>query len=369
MSKYDDLLIFGYACKVFRDDERALSIDQGGHLIPWMGDPNLVIDRYDGRGHLSSLAPYEASKEPAGIPPEDVDIERMCDVERYQSMTDDDTMIDARREEETKRENGSAGAEVPFSYDQSTNAQPASAEENDELSVRTLANVIEKTAEFLVSQGVQMEILMRAKEANNPKFQFLNPDNPYHSIYKQVLEKKKSRSKGHIQSPEVAQQSRLEVENSLKQLIASLPNSAPAVSSIKYDQDSSDSAYSRLVEKIRENQPPPPPKLEIKQPKVEEVDKNSVEVQPPPTDIQIVIDQTASYVSKNGCDMMSIVRKRAPEKFSFLQPTHKYFNYYQYKVALYNEMNALEKAKKEAAKKVDGLDDPKRFPTLKGFFR
>ena len=31
-----------------------------------------------------------------------------------------------------------------------------------------------------------MEILMRAKEASNPKFQFLNPDNPYHQIYKQV---------------------------------------------------------------------------------------------------------------------------------------------------------------------------------------
>ena len=31
-----------------------------------------------------------------------------------------------------------------------------------------------------------MEILMRAKEANNLKFQFLNPDNAYHHIYKQV---------------------------------------------------------------------------------------------------------------------------------------------------------------------------------------
>ena len=27
---------------------------------------------------------------------------------------------------------------------------------------------------------------MRAKEANNLKFQFLNPDNAYHHIYKQV---------------------------------------------------------------------------------------------------------------------------------------------------------------------------------------
>jgi len=31
-----------------------------------------------------------------------------------------------------------------------------------------------------------MEIMMRAREASNPKLQFLNPDNPYHPIYKQV---------------------------------------------------------------------------------------------------------------------------------------------------------------------------------------
>lgn len=44
-SKTEDLLVFGYACKLFRDDKKARAIDNGKLLIPWMGDDRLMIDR------------------------------------------------------------------------------------------------------------------------------------------------------------------------------------------------------------------------------------------------------------------------------------------------------------------------------------
>lgn len=43
--KFEDLLVFGYACKVFRDDEKATDIDDGKFLIPWMADKSIMIDR------------------------------------------------------------------------------------------------------------------------------------------------------------------------------------------------------------------------------------------------------------------------------------------------------------------------------------
>lgn len=43
--KENSLFVFGYACRIFDDKEKALYFDQGKHLIPWPGDESLIIDR------------------------------------------------------------------------------------------------------------------------------------------------------------------------------------------------------------------------------------------------------------------------------------------------------------------------------------
>ncbi|ESO03068.1 hypothetical protein HELRODRAFT_80858 [Helobdella robusta] len=84
---YDDLLVFGYQCTLFRDDEKAMYIDQCRHLIPWMGDDTLLIDRYDGRGHLSDLSAYDSdimkNRGWDALTEREKQMEEMIDQERY----------------------------------------------------------------------------------------------------------------------------------------------------------------------------------------------------------------------------------------------------------------------------------------------
>ena len=392
----DDLLVFGYECKLFRDDEKALSIDRGDHLIPWMGKEDHPIDRYDARAALHDLQGHEQHFDDPQqfLSSEERALELACDEERYCDMDTTGQSSSSSSSSSAAGECSRGGNEVALDYDNVPQARKnedemaAAAQRQEMPSLKTLANCIEKTAEFIVSQGPQMEILMRAKEANNLKFQFLNPDNPYHPIYKQVLEKKKSRPKNYGQQQQ-PHNNVIEVEKSLQKLVQSLPTAAPNLESKQ--QTAASTPYSILVQKMRPLVPavvpkvkpepkespaaPPPAKKEPENP-------NIVEVTPPPIALQPLIDKTASYVAKNGADMMPVVRKTQPEKFAFLHPENKYNNYFLYKVALYGEMLAEERKTSNGDKTKNGSNDKRepsheeqvqqvtsKFPTLKGFFR
>jgi len=103
--KYDELLVFGYHCKLFRDEENAKSVNEGKTLIPWMGDKDLMIDRYDCRGHLYKLEEFDSDgkSQEKDLTPEERDVENICDEERYKDLTNNTLEEDILKEEEEKR--------------------------------------------------------------------------------------------------------------------------------------------------------------------------------------------------------------------------------------------------------------------------
>ncbi|KAK9884301.1 hypothetical protein WA026_005253 [Henosepilachna vigintioctopunctata] len=207
---FEDLLVFGYACKIFRDDDKALHIDQGKHLIPWMGDERIKIDRYDCRGHLSDLTRYEANSEGYDLmrtlDENERKLEQLCDKERYYSLHINEEEEEMYKEEEHKRNQSN---EFQYSYDVPMNPKdkekiPTVPEnEEDEKYVpsvdldvpvdieipQTMKEYarIEKTAMFVFTQGPQMEILIKAKQSDNPQFNFLNQNDPLYKFYRHVL--------------------------------------------------------------------------------------------------------------------------------------------------------------------------------------
>ena len=63
----EDLLVFGYACKLYRDDTKALMENSGQLLIPWMGDTSLMVDRWViGRALIRMALPPLCTYMPTG---------------------------------------------------------------------------------------------------------------------------------------------------------------------------------------------------------------------------------------------------------------------------------------------------------------
>nr|CAA29813.1 su(wa) protein [Drosophila melanogaster] len=222
-----ELLVFGYACKIFRDDEKAREMDHGKQLIPWMGDVNLKIDRYDVRGALCELAPHEAPPGGYGnrleyLSAEEQRAEQLCEEERYLFLYNNEEELRLRQEEDLKRlqqeTSGGCFSQVGFQYDGQSAASTSiggSSTATSQLSPNSEESelpfvlpytlmmappldmqlpetmkqhaIIEKTARFIATQGAQMEILIKAKQANNTQFDFLTQGGHLQPYYRHLL--------------------------------------------------------------------------------------------------------------------------------------------------------------------------------------
>ncbi|KAJ3190297.1 hypothetical protein HDU85_000592 [Gaertneriomyces sp. JEL0708] len=203
----DDLLVFGYSCKLFRDDEIAAEVEQGHFLQPWRENPEAVyMDRYDVRNLLDML-PEDPQPGPPQLDPD----ESAYDVERYADLDSEEeelyTMSEDEREtyltEKRKRRKLEAdGRPIGIPYDYGTNANE-SAEASDtredfpmeyipppEIAVpqtKILYDRIVRTATFLTtSTNPQTRLLLNTKQADNPEFGFLKSDHPLHPYFEFV---------------------------------------------------------------------------------------------------------------------------------------------------------------------------------------
>ena len=362
------LLVFGYACKLFRDDEKAVSLESGDHLIPWMGDSSIKIDRYDGRGHLYKLGQYESKSGDTEILGDlEKHEEELCEEERWRSLLKDDSEEMIKEEEDQKRAKNTA--QFQFSYDDTrTNASatafgpenttnPEDVDDGEPYEPTAdlclpvdisppptikLFNVIEKTVLLIAGQGPQMEILLKAKQSGNPVFEFLSMDHPMHRFYKHFLMMVKTKQYKKKEAPPP-----VSLVPQYSDMAHMTPDLAPKVVSIPYKR-SEDCSYSQLIDKLQKYAPnpapPPPPTITPAPPKPEQVSTPppmpTAGLPPgpiviPPTELQTIIDKMASYVARNGRSFEEVVRTKDENRFRFLCPDDKHHNYYLHKLAIY----------------------------------
>nr|CAG4644036.1 EOG090X07RL [Lepidurus arcticus] len=381
--KQDEFLVFGYACKTFRDDAKAIYIDQGKHLIPWMGDENLKIDRYDARGTLHNLQLYEAPPGGyhrfEGLTVEERRIEELCDEERYAALYNDEIEQEAKREEEIKRlhqelSSDASYKQVAFSYDDDSNKvlhgpEPPPVEEEivepetpfippaalaippdiDLPPNQKLALIIARTAQFIVNQGSQMEVILKFKQAHNPNFGFLSFDHVLHLYYKHVMLAIKE---GRYTPPKEGEETPQDQEASEDDdsdgdhylhpsLAGGVSSQASQISSVLYKLPA-DSAYLRLAAQLKEKTaaivtlPPPAP------PSPPATTASKPVLVPPPT-VEAFIDKMASYVAKNGEGFEKIVKAKGDSRFDFLDPSCPHHAYYLFKLESYGKSDAQSK--------------------------
>eukprot|EP00795_Rhopilema_esculentum_P012737 gene12737-3463_t len=151
----------------------------------------------------------------------------------------------------------------------------------------------------------EFEERIRANEANNPKFNFLNPNDPYHAYYQH---KKKEFH-----------------ENDQQGITPAAPKAAPSQQTTQIKQIKQ--AVPQVTEPVVPKEPPPDFEFIADPPSISAIDLDIVKL-------------TAQFVAKNGRTFLTnlINREQRNYQFDFLRPQHSLFQYFTKLVEQYTKV-------------------------------
>lgn len=161
-------------------------------------------------------------------------------------------------------------------------------------------NIVDKTASFVARNGPDFESRIRQNEINNPKFNFLNPSDPYHAYYQQKVrdftDGKATESLG---------------------MKVSVPSSA------RLAQDAPKIIKETFIPKD------PPPEFEFVH---DPASINALDID--------VVKLTAQFVSRNGKQFLVNLMNRETRnyQFDFLRTQHNMFSYFTKLVEQYTKV-------------------------------
>ena len=171
-------------------------------------------------------------------------------------------------------------------------------------------NIVDKTAGFVARNGPEFEQRIKQNEVNNPKFNFLNPGDPYNAYYEHRVKDIREGKEDDAAPTGTAAKAPAGGE-------AGKAASSAATDAMKQRQ-------SELLKQAQKEQEPPPPKE-------------------PPADFEFIADPpsisafdldvvklTAQFVARNGRQFLTNLMNREQRnyQFDFLRPQHSLFQYF-----------------------------------------
>uniref|UniRef100_A0A095A0P3 Splicing factor 3A subunit 1 n=1 Tax=Schistosoma haematobium TaxID=6185 RepID=A0A095A0P3_SCHHA len=182
-------------------------------------------------------------------------------------------------------------------------------------------NIVDKTASFVARNGPDFESRIRQNEISNPKFNFLNPADPYHAYYQHKV---REFAEGRTPEP------------------AALKLTIPSAARLAQDTPKS------IQETFTPKDPPAEFEFVYDPPSINAVDID-------------IIKLTAQFVARNGRQFLTQLMNREQRnyQFDFLRAQHSMFGYFTKLVEQYTKI--LIPPKDVVSKLEDELEKPKQL--------